>query len=875
MPHAGTSRAIHAAMEGSTKCRGRRYLTRTSFHWLPVMILVASILGCGGLVGSSPSQLPPSSITVSVSPTSASVLLGEPQSFTVTVSESTGNTTNTAVNWSVNGIPGGNAAVGTVSAGGVYTSPAILPAPGSVVVQATSAADTSKSAAATVNITSDISVSVLPQAMPIELGAVHPFTATVGSAGNPNRSVTWIVSGNGCAGTACGIVDSSGNYTAPQVLIAPPRVSLTAISVADTSKSATGTITITSSFSLSLTGPASMNAGATADYTATLTPVANSNPSRAISWSVSGAGCAGASCGTISSSGVYTAPSLPPSPANVQITATPLADSSKTATITVAIVSAVAVSISPTAATVALGASQAFQATVTGAEDTTVTWVVNGVAGGNSTVGTILNSQITPNSTVYTAPQTLPAGSVTVEALSNASPSASASAAITFTTTVNVSLTPASATLAIGHRQTFSVQVNNTANQNVAWQVNGVAGGNSSAGQICVTGSNPCLQVSISAGGSVDYLAPAGVPSPNPVTVTATSSIDAAVSGSASITILPHVIVNILPGSAAMAGGGQQSFSATVTGTGNQQVTWTISGAGCGIAGACGSIDSTGLYVAPQSPPSPNLIDVVATSADDTTQSATATVTITTSASPDISSIAPSSAYAGSAGGFTLLISGNDFLASNPGPGSTILIAGISHATTCESNSQCMASLTQADLQSAGNLSVQVQNPNGTLSNSVTFVALAPGSGAATIALTPSAPSSSGNDIIVVELSTNGGSGASGNVSLNVAAIGTFTVATSSCTLGASTVPVVRPSSGTGTADLCVFSVSGLDPSFTYTLTGPSIPDITIIGLEPLGLGILHVELLVPATAATGPRTLFVENPDEDKAAASGAIEVR
>jgi hypothetical protein len=69
--------------------------------------------------------------------------------------------------------------------------------------------------------------------------------------------------------------------------------------------------------------------------------------------------------------------------------------------------------------------------------------------------------------------------------------------------------------------------------------------------------------------------------------------------------------------------------------------------------------------------------------------------------------------------------------------------------------------------------------------------------------------------------------------------------------------------------------VSGLDPSFTYTLTGPAIPDITIIGLEPLGLGILHIELLVPATAATGPRTLFVENPNKDKAAASGAIEVR
>jgi hypothetical protein len=168
-----------------------------------------------------------------------------------------------------------------------------------------------------------------------------------------------------------------------------------------------------------------------------------------------------------------------------------------------------------------------------------------------------------------------------------------------------------------------------------------------------------------------------------------------------------------------------------------------------------------------------------------------------------------------------------------------------------------------------------VQNPDGTLSNTTTFVVLAPGSGTDTIPLTPSAPSAAGEDIVVVELSTNGGSGAAGNVSLNVAAIGTYTVATSSCTLGGSPAVILRPATGTATADLCVFSVSGLDPSFTYTLSGPPSPDITIINREPLGLGIIHLTLQVPATAAAGPRTLFVENPSKDKAARTGAIEVR
>jgi hypothetical protein len=69
--------------------------------------------------------------------------------------------------------------------------------------------------------------------------------------------------------------------------------------------------------------------------------------------------------------------------------------------------------------------------------------------------------------------------------------------------------------------------------------------------------------------------------------------------------------------------------------------------------------------------------------------------------------------------------------------------------------------------------------------------------------------------------------------------------------------------------------VSGLDPSYTYTISGPAVPDITISNRAPLGLGIVDLTLQVPATAAAGPRTLFIQNPSEDEAAGTGAIEVR
>ena len=202
----GTARAISAAMEGSTKLRGRCFLTRTPCHWRAALLLVASILGCNGLVGSGPSQPPPSDITVTVAPNAASILLGETRTFTATVS----NTTDTAVTWAVNEIPGGNAAVGTIDAGGVYTAPQILPAPPSVSLTATSVADPSKKGAATITVTSSFSLAVTgPSSVTAGDNAAYTATLTLPANSNPSRVIFWSIAGTGCTGAACGTVDSS------------------------------------------------------------------------------------------------------------------------------------------------------------------------------------------------------------------------------------------------------------------------------------------------------------------------------------------------------------------------------------------------------------------------------------------------------------------------------------------------------------------------------------------------------------------------------------------------------------------------------------------------------------------------------------------
>jgi hypothetical protein len=110
------------------------------------------------------------------------------------------------------------------------------------------------------------------------------------------------------------------------------------------------------------------------------------------------------------------------------------------------------------------------------------------------------------------------------------------------------------------------------------------------------------------------------------------------------------------------------------------------------------------------------------------------------------------------------------------------------------------------------------------------------------------------------------------DLDLNVAALGQFSTASNTCTLGGSAIPLQRPASGTSTADICLFSQSGLDTSMTYTVSGPG--DVAVIAKQPAGLGIIHLTLQVPASAGPGARTLFIQNTNLDKTAASRVLEV-
>jgi hypothetical protein len=834
----------------------------TAFALLGLLAL-AGCGGGGGGGGGGTTPPPPQTITVSVSPAQVSVPLGGTQPFTATVT----GTTNTAVNWSVNNVAGGNATVGTISATGLYTAPQNLPSPASVTVTATSQADATRSGSASATITSDLAVSVSPSNPSVELGAVQTFTATVSGSGNPNRNVNWGVSGSSCTGTACGTINSSGAYTAPQIKPSG-TVTVTATSQADGSKTGSTSVTVASSFTISVSGPNEVINAAQAQFTADFTVPAGSNPDRGVTWSVAGAGCAGAACGTIDGTGLYTAPSLAPNPAQVTITATSIADTSKTAAKSVTILAQVFVSVSPSPASVELEKTQQFTATVGGTTNQNVRWDVNGIEGGNSTVGTITQAGL------YTAPVILPSpASVTVRAVSQEDTSKTASVSVSLFSTISVGVQPSSAVRAPRRRVAYELTVTNTSNTAVTWRVNDIQGGNSTVGVLCVPGSNPCQSLSVTGPGTsvIEYEAPATVPANPLVTVSATSQADPSRAGQAQVTIVANVSVTVSPSSVTLPVSQQQQFSATVTGTSIQQVSWTLSGTGCSDPGdPCGTITTGGLYTAPVTAPAGN-VTITATSVDDPNQSGTATVTIATGAF--IRLLTPASTLSG--GGevnFVLKVNGFNFVSTTPGPGSTIVFQGTDKTTTCPNQTECTTFLTRDDVASAGNKSVRIKNPDNSLSNQVNLVVVQSATTEDVIELTSGAPTATGRDISVTEPTSTG----AGTSQINMNLIGIRDPVSGSCTARVTPIRITRPASGTSNTRICV-RVQNNTGAVTLTISGPATNDIVLKDFLPSETApeFFFVTVEVSSTTQPGARTLFATDANRNRSALTGAIEVK
>lgn len=248
-----------------------------------VFSLIAVMAGCGSSNTSHPT--PANTVTVALNQTSATINADATEQFQATVQ----GTTNTAVTWSVDGVSGGNSAVGTINASGLYTAPSLA---GSHSVTATSVADSTKSASATVTIMAlkALTITVNPASATVMAGSTERFSATV--LGGSNEPVTWsLAAGSG------GTISASGLYTAPAT---PGSYTVMASTTGGASASATvGVFTFTISYPSSSIAPS-----ADEQFTATIGNLANT----AVTWSVDGVAGGNTTTGTISATGLYTAP---------------------------------------------------------------------------------------------------------------------------------------------------------------------------------------------------------------------------------------------------------------------------------------------------------------------------------------------------------------------------------------------------------------------------------------------------------------------------------------------------------------------------------------------------------------------------------------
>ena len=201
---------------------------------MPVVVLMAVMWsGCGGKKSTSTTG-----VSITISPTTASIAGGATQQFTATVTGST----NTTVTWQVNGTTGGDAINGTISTTGLYTAPTKLPTTTSVTVTAISQADTTKTAVAVVTLTAPaVTITVSPQAPTVLAGGTVQFTATVSVTGSTNNAVTWSVNGDA---VHHGTIDANGLYTAPASPAPQSGITVTATSQANTAFSASVPVTV-------------------------------------------------------------------------------------------------------------------------------------------------------------------------------------------------------------------------------------------------------------------------------------------------------------------------------------------------------------------------------------------------------------------------------------------------------------------------------------------------------------------------------------------------------------------------------------------------------------------------------------------------------
>ena len=203
--------------------------------------------------------------------------------------------------------------------------------------------------------------------------------------------------------------------------------------------------------------------------------------------------------------------------------------------------------------------------------------------------------------------------------------------------TVGVSCSPS--TVLVSQTATCTSIVNGSTNTMVTWSCTWTTttGGTTTQPASCTgdTGNIPANSTDT----TVVFTAPARVPNPLPtITIKATSQADTKRNGTATLSLDSGIRVSVSPSTATVPTKAFKRFTASVTNDSVTNVAWLVTqqsststtplpqASSC--APGCGSIDSTGLYTAPNDVPSTPTVTVVVSSSTDPSKFASATVTV-------------------------------------------------------------------------------------------------------------------------------------------------------------------------------------------------------------------------------------------------------
>ena len=476
----------------------------------------------------------PGLTALTVTPSVATIPGVAQQQFTA----KTGDGSKPAVNWSINGIAGGNGTLGTIDANGMYTAPEFPPAPNSITISAVETSNTSRlgNASVTLNnpvpqLTSVAPLEVAQGSFTITLTGLHFAQTAVAYMGTTALTTTYVSSTQ---------LTATGTATSAQA----GTQTITVHNPAPGASISTGVNLIVQGAVNVLVAPATamVRAGNQQTFTAMVTGALNLS----VTWTVNGVAGGNSTIGTIAANGAYTAPLTLPTPNTVTVTATSVEDPTKSSSATVTLENPIPVitSVTPTTYT----ANTVFDMTVNGT---------------GFTPGSIVNLGTMALSTTFIAPTQLVAvgtptlaqvGTVPVTVV-NPDPGGSTSAPFNVqvvgpNSNITVTVSPKTATLGAGNVQQFQATVTGSIDLSVTWSVNGVSFGNTTVGTMDDSGN---------------YTAPNNILGLGSVTVTAASNANPAKSDSAVVTLINPVptLTSITPSTLGLG-----SFQITLNGTG-------------------------------------------------------------------------------------------------------------------------------------------------------------------------------------------------------------------------------------------------------------------------------------------------------------------